>query len=806
MSIAIETIKASQLAELTEVTDSNYVVVTDGDTSKKIKATNLKGDLSNINSAVNLNSKKINELNSQMDTIIQQRGYVTYEDFGAKGDGVSDDGEYIRQAHLKANELNKQIFCPIPKKYYIKEIENIPISTNVDWNNSEIIIDDNTTLTKPIFIVKDTSPTLTLNRDDCASLVNISKSTDKIELLSGYGDIFVELINEDKKIFIREGANADSGSNLSDMTIIDNNGVLKYPLEWDFEKITQIKISPLPDNYLTIKNGIFKTVSDSYNSNAYINRGININRNNTIIKNITHNIIQDKENIGRCYNGFLYVHNCSNIKIIDTKLSPRYFKYVNKVASGTYDIGVYNCLNLLIDNMEAFSTTKEHWGVWGGNFIKNLDVRNSKLNRIDAHKGVFNVSISNSCIGDKGLTLCGGGKLVIKDCDIYASNLITFRGDFGATWLGDIYIDNIRHYTLSNKPSILNCSYNVSHNYGYDCDLGKNIISIRNYMTYCNGYDVDNVSIINTDLYKKSEEILSFYHLANNIELYNLKTDMNDIGYIVIKGFNGRLLKAHNEGLLIKSEPIYDEYEVNIIPNVIINIESMQTSTRTIKYETTCLINYKDKYGNVATDDYGTNSLDLLIKFNINNCDKLTASVYGLPCILNINNSNICMLLNKNGGSRSKTIINNCEVIPLTTTLQVCIRVNSRENSINNTIFSNPNNLIVDTTSLKGIYDIFNINDDKAYQNLANLKNCKFDNTLNITKISNVILDIAPNFPNGEANKYEFYKKGSTSLRKELSSYGYLQGILKEFYDTDLRKMLYKIDSSWYDSMGNKVD
>ena len=40
----IETIKASQLAELTEVTDSNYVVVTDGATSKKVKATKLKGN------------------------------------------------------------------------------------------------------------------------------------------------------------------------------------------------------------------------------------------------------------------------------------------------------------------------------------------------------------------------------------------------------------------------------------------------------------------------------------------------------------------------------------------------------------------------------------------------------------------------------------------------------------------------------------------------------------------------------------------------------------------------------------------
>ena len=40
----LDLIKASQLEELTEVTDSNYVIVTDGATSKKVKATNLKGN------------------------------------------------------------------------------------------------------------------------------------------------------------------------------------------------------------------------------------------------------------------------------------------------------------------------------------------------------------------------------------------------------------------------------------------------------------------------------------------------------------------------------------------------------------------------------------------------------------------------------------------------------------------------------------------------------------------------------------------------------------------------------------------
>ena len=55
MATEIQTIKASQLEELTEVTDLNYVVVTDGVTSKKVKATNLKGNSLTSEQAQQLN-------------------------------------------------------------------------------------------------------------------------------------------------------------------------------------------------------------------------------------------------------------------------------------------------------------------------------------------------------------------------------------------------------------------------------------------------------------------------------------------------------------------------------------------------------------------------------------------------------------------------------------------------------------------------------------------------------------------------------------------------------------------------------
>lgn len=151
MANEFQTIKASDLVELTEVTDSNYIVVTDGATSKKVKATILKGnsltseqtqqlsvayahsqsphvnseDLSNINSAVNLNNEKINELNSQINNLskkinVNLSDYSSYvidddwsaalqkaiDDVFAKGGGIVDipSGEFkVKDIVIKKN-------------------------------------------------------------------------------------------------------------------------------------------------------------------------------------------------------------------------------------------------------------------------------------------------------------------------------------------------------------------------------------------------------------------------------------------------------------------------------------------------------------------------------------------------------------------------------------------------------------------------------------------------------------------------------------------------------------------------------
>ena len=54
---------------------------------------------------------------------IIERGYVRYSDFGAKGDGVSDDYPSLAAAHEFANEHGLDVFADEGKTYYVHVFE-----------------------------------------------------------------------------------------------------------------------------------------------------------------------------------------------------------------------------------------------------------------------------------------------------------------------------------------------------------------------------------------------------------------------------------------------------------------------------------------------------------------------------------------------------------------------------------------------------------------------------------------------------------------------------------------------------------
>ena len=70
---------------------------------------------------------------------------VFYKDFGAVGDGVTDDFDAIKAAHEYANREKLPVSADEGKKYYIGAghgKDTITVKTSTNWQNSAFIIDD----------------------------------------------------------------------------------------------------------------------------------------------------------------------------------------------------------------------------------------------------------------------------------------------------------------------------------------------------------------------------------------------------------------------------------------------------------------------------------------------------------------------------------------------------------------------------------------------------------------------------------------------------------------------------------------
>ena len=97
---------------------------------------------------------------------MRDKKYVTYEEFGAVGDGKHDDFEAIYKAHEYANANMLAVKGRAGATYYIENTavgengEVLPaiIMTDVDWQGANFIIDDTGLKTREDFTVKYSKP------------------------------------------------------------------------------------------------------------------------------------------------------------------------------------------------------------------------------------------------------------------------------------------------------------------------------------------------------------------------------------------------------------------------------------------------------------------------------------------------------------------------------------------------------------------------------------------------------------------------------------------------------------------------
>ena len=439
---------------------------------------------------------------------MEPRKTVCYEDFGAVGDGKTDDFDAIARAHAYANENGLDVVTDSSKTYYIGDTAidektakpTIIIKTNVDWGKSEFIIDDTSfPSTSPargalVFKVAREHPLVVYTPENdtpngAIARINseggFKRDVKTLDIGLGYAAMLY-VRNDENIVYRRFGPNQNSGEPQNELICIDKDGNVDptTPFLLDYKKVTRITVVRIDDAPLTVKGGVFTTIPKDLFDTNYYNRGLSIARSNVVVDGITYKIATEGEN-GNPYVAFLDVIQAANVLIKNSTFQAHKY-YMKKTASGamvgmgTYGISAHDSNNVVWEkctqsNFYADDGVTRRRGVWdimGSAGCKNLSYVDSVLARLDAHAGMYNAKLINSYLWT--IALSGGGDLEINNCHVYAGALIEMRSDYGSSWNGKIHIKDVTMH-CSASPTLFTCGW-YNHDFGLETHVPEEII------------------------------------------------------------------------------------------------------------------------------------------------------------------------------------------------------------------------------------------------------------------------------------------------------------------------------------------
>jgi hypothetical protein len=411
-------------------------------------------------------------------------GVVSYSDFGARGDGRSDDIDAIVATHAFANQNSLSVKADKGVTYYIGGKDRTAvIMTNTDFSTAEFIIDDTEVENRNshVFLVSSK-----LQPFKPEGLYSLKRNQEKIDV-SLPGPCLMTVTNSDVRRYIRYGPNQNDGAPQTDIFIVDKDGNIDMdaPVIWDFDRITEITALPIDETTLTITGGLFTTIANRAESRyTYYSRGIAIRRSNVIVDGLEHHVTGEGDH-GAPYGGFLNIRDCAYVTVRNTILTGRKtYQTIGSagvtVSMGSYDISLSRALNVSFINCSQTNDINDrtYWGIMGSNYCKNLVLENCTFSRFDAHMGVANATIRNSILGHQGINAIGTGTFTLENSTIYGRNLINLRSDYGSTWQGEFIIRNcvfIPAGGSSTSASLIGGSNTGQHDFGYTCYMPEKI-------------------------------------------------------------------------------------------------------------------------------------------------------------------------------------------------------------------------------------------------------------------------------------------------------------------------------------------
>ena len=411
------------------------------------------------------------------------RGTVRYSDFGAMGDGTTDDIDAIAAAHAFANRHNLTVQADEGANYYIAGERTAVIRTDTDFGTASFIIDDRNVQDRLASVFRVASERKPLSLSGISSL---RRNQEKIDV-SLPGPSLITATDSSTRRYIRFGPNQNAGSPQTDIFVVDSDGNVdeNTPIIWDFGRISEITALPMDETTLHLTGGRFTTIANQAESRyTYYSRNIAIRRSNVVVDGLEHRVVGEGEH-GAPYSGFINISDCANVTVRNVVLTGRRtYRTIGSagdpVSMGSYDVLVNRALNVSFIGCSQTNDINDrtYWGIMASNYSKNLLYDNCTWSRFDAHMGVANATIRNSTLGYMGINAIGSGLLTVENSTVYGNNFINLRDDYGSTWRGEIVIRNSVFVPAGGRPvssSLIGGRNSGSHDFGYTAYMPERI-------------------------------------------------------------------------------------------------------------------------------------------------------------------------------------------------------------------------------------------------------------------------------------------------------------------------------------------
>ena len=440
---------------------------------------------------------------------------ICYNDarFGAKGNGTTDDFDAIRACHEYANTWGHTVVANAKSTYYIGAghgTKTINVRTDTDWKGCKFIFDDSKVGPK----TKERETSIFTIAPDVPEevIVNISKNIgttlfahvtpdtpwidegDNITTNIGWApgeSCMLIIISKEAKHYVRYGPNQTDGEWQEELILVDAEGNIDptTPLQWSYTQIDKVTKYSVNERPITVGHAKIETIANCPDENSYdyYARNISIMRSKSTVTDIYHTIVGEGDT-GCPYTGKIHADYCTDVVISD--YSFRHPKSYTAEGSngessmGTYGLGAGRANNVLCENIDQYDLRNEEGivntgtGAHGSNYCKNLRLNNSKISLFDAHRGSYNVFVTNSQV--RAFNLIGEGLIYLENVTFVGGDneySLGLRQDYGSTWKGEVMIKDCK--VELNSTRIFNLfritGYISDWDFGYTCYFPEKI-------------------------------------------------------------------------------------------------------------------------------------------------------------------------------------------------------------------------------------------------------------------------------------------------------------------------------------------